>query len=63
MGSKLGGELRDFRYVSGRVRSLEATASGQYAVAEYEWGGFGLRFVRFITEQPTDLQTAEKAFW
>ena len=62
MGSKLGGELKDFRFADGRVRRLEATAKGLYAVAEYEWSGFGLRFVRFITEKPTDLQTAEKAF-
>jgi len=61
MGSKLGGDLQDFRFTGGRVRSLEATANGLYAVAEYEWGGFGLRFLQFLVK-PTDRETAEKAF-
>lgn len=48
MGSKLGGMLEDFRFVSGCVRSLETTTNGQYVVAEYAWSDFGLRFVRFV---------------
>ena len=48
MGSKLGGMLEDFRFVSGCVRSLETTTDGQYVVAEYSWNDFGLRFVRFV---------------
>lgn len=53
LGSKLGGQLEDFRFVcnkesEGRVRSLETTADHRYVVAEYRWGGFGLSFDRFL---------------
>lgn len=48
LGSKLGGILQDFRFVAGRVRSLETTRDGLYVVAEYRWQGFGLGFVRFL---------------
>lgn len=48
MGSKLGGILQDFRYVDGRIRSLETTTDGRYVVAEYRWHDFGLRFDRFL---------------
>ena len=58
MGSKLGGDLQDFRFIDGRVRSLESSTDGFYAVAEYEWSGFGLRFVRFLSKG-TDRPTAE----
>lgn len=61
MGSKLGGALQDFRFTDGRVRSLEASANGLYAVAEYEWAGFGLRFVRFLVP-PTAREKAETIF-
>lgn len=61
MGSKLGGDLQDFRFAEGRVRSLETSANGQYAVGEYEWSGFGLRFVRFLLKG-ADRQTASTVF-
>lgn len=48
MGSKLGGILDDFRFVDGKVRSLEHTADYRYAVAEYRWQGFGMGFERFL---------------
>jgi hypothetical protein len=48
LGSKLGGILDDFRFVDGRVRSLERTTDGQYVVAVYRWAHFGLGFDRFI---------------
>ncbi len=53
MGSKLGGELEDFRFIvneegQGRVRSLETTADHRYVVADYRWRGFGLAFDRFL---------------
>lgn len=48
MGSKLGGKLWDFRFVDGRVRSMEAMTDSLYAVADYRWSGFGLVFERFV---------------
>ena len=48
MGSKLGGILEDFRYVDGKIRSLETTNDGKYVVAEYKWQGFGMNFEKFI---------------
>ena len=61
LGSKLGGILQDFRFIDGRVRSLETSTNGLYAVAEYEWAGFGLRFVRFLVP-PTAREKAETIF-
>ena len=48
LGSKLGGELEDFRYVDGKIRALERTADGQYVVSDYVWGGFGMTFDHYI---------------
>lgn len=50
MGSKLGGILQDFRYVEGRVRSLETDKRGRYYVAEYSLRTFGLSFDRFLVQ-------------
>jgi hypothetical protein len=50
MGSKLGGILQDFRYVGGRVRSLETDKGGRYYVAEYSLRTFGLAFDRFLLQ-------------
>lgn len=61
MGSKLGGILQDFRFVDGRIRSLETTTDSLYVVAEYHWGGFGMSFERFIVKG-TDQETAIKTF-
>ena len=62
MGSKLGGILRDFRYVEGgSIRSLEMTADSLYVVADYRWAGFGMAFERFIVKG-TDEETAIKYF-
>ena len=62
MGSKLGGILRDFRYVEGgSIRSLEMTADSLYVVADYRWAGFGMAFERFIIKG-TDEETAIKYF-
>lgn len=61
MGSKLGGILQDFRFIDGRVRSLECSTNGLYAVAEYEWAGFGLRFLQFLVP-PTAREKAETIF-
>lgn len=66
MGSKLGGDLEDFRFISnengtGFVRSLETTADHRYVVAEYRWDHFGLSFVRFLA-QNVDEATGRLAF-
>ena len=61
LGSKLGGILQDFRYVNGRIRSLETTTDSLYVVAEYRWGGFGMTFERFLVKG-TDKETAIKYF-
>ena len=61
MGSKLGGQLHDFRFIDGRVRCLEASTNGLFAVAEYEWSGFGLSFVKFIVKG-IDKDAALKIF-
>lgn len=61
LGSRLGGILEDFRFVDGRIRSLETTTDGIYVVAEYKWSGFGMAFERYIIKG-TDKETATKYF-
>jgi len=61
MGSKLGAKLVDFCFKDGTVRSLETGGDGRYAVGEYEWGGFGLRFCQFLIT-PTTQEEAERIF-
>jgi len=61
LGSKLGGILQDFRYVDGRIRSMETTTDSLYVVAEYRWSGFGMVFDRFLVKG-TDKETAIKYF-
>lgn len=61
MGSKLGGILDDFRFVDGKIRSLERTTDGQYVVAEYRWVRFGMGFERFLVKN-VEKQTALTIF-
>lgn len=61
MGSKLGGILDDFRFVDGKIRSLERTTDGKYVVAEYRWAHFGMSFERFLVKN-VDQQTALDIF-
>lgn len=61
MGSRLGGILQDFRFIDGRIRSLETTTDSLYVVAEYRWAGFGMTFDHFIIKA-TNQQTALKHF-
>ena len=61
MGSKLGGILEDFRFIDGKIRSLESTTDGRYVVAEYQWAHFGMNFVRFIATNVT-LDEARNLF-
>lgn len=53
MGSKLGGILEDFRFIDGKIRSLERTTDGKYVVAEYRWAHFGMGFERFLLKNVT----------
>jgi hypothetical protein len=50
LGSRLGGQLYDFRFADGKVRSMELTTDGRYTVAEYHWSGFGLAFSRYVAK-------------
>lgn len=61
LGSKLGGELEDFRYVDGKIRALERTVDGQYVVSDYCWGGFGMTFDHYIIKG-VNRETAIKTF-
>jgi len=67
MGSRLGGILHDFRFVSsgegttGVVRSLEATTDQRFVVAEYRWDHFGLAFVRFLAKN-VDAEEGRRIF-
>jgi len=61
LGSKLGGELVDFNFTDGKIRSLEKTGPCAYMVAIYGWQGFGPSFEKFIVKD-TDYQTALKYF-
>jgi hypothetical protein len=66
LGSKLGGELCDFRYQDGCILSLEAMARGDsedslFAVCRWRWKDFGPSFERFVCP-PTDKKTAKHYF-
>ena len=61
LGSKLGGILEDFRFVNGTIRALESTTDSLYAVSDYVWGGFGMKFDHFIIKG-VDKQTALKTY-
>ena len=53
--------VKDFRYVNGRVRSLEASSDSLYSVADWQWNDFGLKFERFLVHR-TDKATATRIF-
>ena len=61
LGSKLGGVLEDFRYTDGKIRALEKAGDGQYVVADYKWGGFGMAFDHYIIKG-VNKETAIKTF-
>ena len=49
MGSKLGGELVDFRFLEGGlIRALETGTNHLYAITDYRWEEFGMVFDHFI---------------
>ena len=68
LGSKLGGNLEDFRFVApadgdslGRIRALESTTDSLFAVSDYKWSGFGMKFDHLIIKG-VDKGTALKHF-
>ena len=61
LGSKLGGILEDFRFIDGKIRALESTTDSLYAVSDYVWGGFGMKFDHYIIKG-VDKQTALKTY-
>ena len=68
LGSKLGSNLEDFRYVApadgdslGRIRALESTTDSLFAVSDYKWSGFGMKFDHLIIKG-VDKETALKHF-
>ena len=42
LGSQLGGILEDFRFINGKVRTLQSTNDGRYVVMTHRWRPFGL---------------------
>jgi hypothetical protein len=56
LGSKVCQQLVDFKSISnGVVRTLEQTKEGNYAIGIYEWQGFGLTLIKYISnEKPYD---------
>lgn len=61
MGSKLGGILEDFRYVDGKIRTLESTTDSLFVVSDYKWSSFGMKFDHYII-RGVDKETAIKYF-
>ena len=53
--------LEDFRFIDGKIRALESTTDSLYAVSDYQWSGFGMKFDHFIIKG-VDKQTALKTF-
>jgi len=56
LGSKVCQQLIDFKALSnGVVRTLEQTKKGNYAIGIYEWQGFGLTLIKYVSnEKPYD---------
>ena len=50
MGSRLGGILEDFRFVDGKVYTLQSTTDGKYAVLRHQWRKFGLGADEFLVK-------------
>ena len=50
-----------FSFIDGKIRALESTTDSLYAVSDYQWSGFGMKFDHFIIKG-VDKQTALKTF-
>ena len=63
LGSRLGAELIDFRFIQGSryIRALETDGKGNYAVIDYAWSDFGPAFKRFVIKN-TNQKNAIKQF-
>jgi hypothetical protein len=52
LGSRVSQPLEDFKVAKcdsiNRVRTIEREENGKYLVADYQWSGFGLIFVKYI---------------
>lgn len=57
LGSRVSQPLHDFRLHGcgerHNVRTIEVEQDGSFLVAEYEWYGFGLSFVRYLARHAT----------
>lgn len=62
MGSRLGGILQDFRFVNGKVWSLQTTLDNRYVVLEHRWRAFGLGAEQFIA-RGVDREEAYRIFY
>jgi hypothetical protein len=52
LGSKVCQQLIDFKTTTnGVVRTLEKTKAGNYAIGIYEWQGFGLTLIKYISDE------------
>jgi len=56
LGSKVCQQLVDFKTLpNGLVKTLEQTKEGNYTVGIYEWQGFGLTLIKYVSnEKPYD---------
>lgn len=65
MGSRLGGTLCDFRFITvngePRIRSLESTPDGTYFAADYRWNSFGMEFITYLLKRANQAD-AERRF-
>ena len=63
LGSRLGAELIDFRFIQGSryIRALETDGKGKYAVIDYQWKDFGPAFKQFVIKN-TNQKNATKQF-
>ena len=62
LGSKLGGNLVDFRYRDGQIRALETGSDGRFTITDYHWEEFGLAFSRFIAKNINQKTIAYEKF-
>ena len=71
MGSKLGGELVDFRCIAPApsqettqaiIRALETGSDGRYTITDYRWEEFGMAFDHFIEKNIDQKNIAYEKF-
>jgi hypothetical protein len=63
MGSKLGGELVDFRFLEGGlIRALETGTNHLYTITDYRWEEFGMVFDHFIEKNIDQKNIAYEKF-